>query len=1080
MASSLEELLAEDGFKGIRRVPRSRSSFHYGASSEPLYSMEGRLCVSSERIRPQRQKSDASRYQITSGQQKTDTHTAKNRRSRDNVIFRGEMDERLEVEAQKNSSRDTDSGEEVHTKSSEYMPRDEITEVMEPEASRFEDTYSKEVSAKGGKEKNIYELVEDKKWAEKPAKDAKVQSRSSSMHMRRHLSETGKKINPQKSFEYSSRNKSRNLAVQVASSLALDEVAVQAVVSILNGYINRFPKDEDFRSTLHHRCFSSLNFLELKEEKIAQNKVIRSLEQAIEAIEQSVEEPVSAMYLKRTTMQLSIITGLGLNDLKYDCTCGIPNYKLSACAHLYLSVVYMMQKKNKVSAKHLLQVFCDSPFQARTMLFPELWKHLFSPQLSHLKAWYKKEEGVLVDTPNKTRRLKLLQEVYNEHLDSGTHIFSVYYKDWLTEGVESPTVPSIGIPSVSVSRSQEGSSLGHSFESASSIDPFSPQPMVSKKLYDSMFGSFRRSGVYQVKDVKDDGNQDNCMKGSYGSTFVEQTLTYESETVKFTDQDIEGFSQGVAIDTIKPHKGNSMEAAEEVRKRNVSDEISNSFSMQTNLNNHTVDALPYQKANELGLKKPNKKSYVLQGLDFPSTPPEFICSLTGNLFEEPVTLETGQTFEREAIKAWFEKGNRTCPVTGIALECVAIPFTNLILKRLIDNWRSDRFDCLLGLASKRVENSEDLKLKEGDEAAVFKLESLFSSLKEEEKSTYVKHLMSLGFLPFLFRRFEQGNVEEKSQVVSLLLNCIQVDSGCIYKIARNVNRKCLLELLHSKEVTPTTNAILFLTELLSMKRRKDVTSFISGLAGEKVFYIMHILLMYLENSSPFEKPLIAVLLLHFDLLVEPQKFSAYREVAVNAIAEALDSSLNDEKAREKCCRALLILCGHFSSTGKIPTKTSTLKQAGYNHDGIEVTISLEDEDKRVEELLRKLLESLIGDGEGPFLKSLSRCLDCKHLDLVRACLITVTWLSSSLSTLFGAGLPLPTFSSIISQLKGILENGELELKALASLSLLNFSKISECKTLLKTAEDVAPLFHGLAEAACTAKQLHATVSRENL
>lgn len=149
---------------------------------------------------------------------------------------------------------------------------------------------------------------------------------------------------------------------------------------------------------------------------------------------------------------------------------------------------------------------------------------------------------------------------------------------------------------------------------------------------------------------------------------------------------------------------------------------------------------------------------------------------------------------------------------------MAIPFTNLILKRLIDNWRSERFDCLLGLASKRVDNSEDLKLKEGDEGAVFKLESLFSSLKEEEKSTYVKHLMSLGFLPFLFRRFEHGNVEEKSQVVSLLLNCIQVDSGCIYKIARNVNRNCLLELLHSKEVTPTTNAILFLTELLSMKR----------------------------------------------------------------------------------------------------------------------------------------------------------------------------------------------------------------------------------------------------------------------
>lgn len=59
---------------------------------------------------------------------------------------------------------------------------------------------------------------------------------------------------------------------------------------------------------------------------------------------------------------------------------------------------------------------------------------------------------------------------------------------------------------------------------------------------------------------------------------------------------------------------------------------------------------------------------------------------------------------------------------------------------------------------------------------------------------------------------------------------------------------------------------------------------------------------------------------------------------MNVIAEALDRSLNDEKAREKCCRALLIMCGHFSSTGKIPTKTSILKQAGYNHDSVEVKL----------------------------------------------------------------------------------------------------------------------------------------------
>lgn len=279
-----------------------------------------------------------------------------------------------------------------------------------------------------------------------------------------------------------------------------------------------------------------------------------------------------------------------------------------------------------------------------------------------------------------------------------------------------------------------------------------------------------------------------------------------------------------------------------------------------------------------------------------------------------------------------------------------MPFTNLILKRLIDNWKSEDFDRLLDFASQAVENSEVLKLKKHDEAIVFKLQSLFSSLKEEEKSSYAKHIISLGVFSFIFRRFELGNMEEKSLVLEILLNCIQADSSCIYKIARSVNKKFLLELLHSKEVTPTTNTFLFLTELLSMKRRKDVTSFISGLVSEDVVSTMDIVLMYLKNSSPIEKPLIAVLLLHFDLPVEqPQKHSIYIENAVNAMAEALDASLNDENVQKKCCRALLILCGHFSSTGKIPAKTTILKQAGYNNGSIELkSPSHDEEDQRLD------------------------------------------------------------------------------------------------------------------------------------
>ncbi|XP_073221932.1 putative E3 ubiquitin-protein ligase LIN isoform X3 [Cicer arietinum] len=1031
MASSLEELLAEEGFKGRRSVQRSRSSFHHGASSDPLHSLEDRLCVSSsERIKTNKSNKSktASRYQINNT-------TNNNVRSKANIFIGNKINHEL-------SKNDETEKNKSYNNSSEYMSM-----------PRYEDIDSDVENVTRGKDKYFNEVVE------KPIKDS---------YMLKNLSENRKNIKHKEksdTISNSNTNSKKNhdaimqLQQDASSSLALDEVAVKALVSILNRYIESFLKDEDFRAAMRHDCFSSLNFIQLEEENSSETKVITSLEQAIECIEQKAdsEEPVSAKNLKRATMQLSIITGLSLNDLKYDFTCGIPNFKLSACAHLYLSVVYLMQKKKKVSAKHLLQVFCDSPFQARTILLPELWEHLFYPQLCHLKEWYNNKEAEIVDT----RKLKFLQKVYNEHLDSGTQIFAVYYKDWLIEGVETPTIPSIGFPSFSVTS-----------PSSESSETFSPQAM-------------------------DEGSFENCERGSYGSTFVKKTLIYESETVKFSDQSTEDFTPSVSVHAFYPQKGTSRIAAEEWKERNSINAPRKYFSLEANLNSHIGDALPHEKANEISLRKPNKISSILEGSYFPSIPQEFICPLTKNIFEEPVTLESGQTYERKSIKAWFEKGNKTCPVTENTLECVVIPCTNLLLKRLIDNWKSEDFNRLLDFASQTVEYSKELKLKKRDEAAVFMLQGLFSSLKDGDKSTYAKHLISLGVLSFLFRRFEFGNLEEKSHVLELLLNCIEEDSSCIYKIARSVNRKCFLELLHSKEVTPTTNAILLLTELLSIKRRKDFSSFISGLMGENVFSTMHILLMYLKNSSPIEKPLIAVLLLHFDLLVEqPQKFRIYREMAVNAIAEALDGSLNDEKIRKKCCRALLILCGHFSSTGMITTRTSILKQAGYNngsselkypgHDDdedqqLDITISLEDEEERDEEFLMKLLESLIGDGESPFLKTISRCLDCRHVDLVRACLITVTWLSSSLSKLFHAGLHLPAFLAIISQLKGILQNGELELKTLASMSLLNFSKISEYRTLLKImAEDIAPLLHGLVDVIWTAKKLHAIVCRENL
>ncbi|XP_054820682.1 uncharacterized protein LOC129319609 [Prosopis cineraria] len=111
-------------------------------------------------------------------------------------------------------------------------------------------------------------------------------------------------------------------------------------------------------------------------------------------------------------------------------------------------------------------------------------------------------------------------------------------------------------------------------------------------------------------------------------------------------------------------------------------------------------------------------------------------------------------------------------------------------------------------------------------------------------------------------------------------------------------------------------------------------------------------------------------------------------------------------------------------------------------DQIELVLKLleEDEEEKNQEWLVNLLELLIGDGESPFLKNISRCLASRYLDLVKVCLLTVTWLSSRLPVLNNSGSPLPAFSAIIYQMKGILQSADLELKTLASLSLFSFQQ----------------------------------------
>ncbi|KAK2977671.1 hypothetical protein RJ640_015668 [Escallonia rubra] len=1111
MATSLEDLLAEEGFRGRRVKTVGRASFGSQAESMPRYSCRDQhKSGSSSGVRKtERAQSDKHMYDLR-GESPTNNRV-KDRKPKDNYIRREKMDRGSKKENRdKLDRRNSQELLDVYRSSVELSkgfpgnktvaaaPRNEIGKIRVQDGKLYKDIYSNEVFSPIGKDRHSKEIGEREKHKYMSWKHTQVDKRygnSSSENLIRHTSfgdNSRKSTKPRETSSSRSNSSSQSSKTfdarrnqrlaemeQSAAEPALDEAAVRAMISILSGYIKRFLKDEDLRTSLHHSCFASLNFTGLEEGPNTESRVISNLEQAIGIVERAAVECASANELKKASLQLSVITGLNANDMKDGCTSGIPNNKLSACAHLYLSVIYKLQKKDRIAAKHILQMFCDSPFQARTALMPELWDSLFFPHLYDLKIWYDQEADSLADTPSKARKLKLLEKVYHEILDSGTYQFAVYYKDWLTEGVEAPSIPSIQIPSIPVQGVQQIGLNSQASDLGSPLDLFSPQPMVSKKLYDAVFGRLHKPGVDELEDYRG-ANFDNSIQSSNGSSVeVKQTLTYFSKAIKHEDLHNE---RDAPEDNLIAEEAWELHREGALGEGNLDDRFDNSHLCQEASESTHLHSLPNTKANVLILQRLAKSVFEMRqsqesadlfnsgdapypdfqltkirsydkdlhgiyeffegGHFFSSIPHDFKCPLTGLLFEDPVTLETGQNFEREAITEWLNKGNRTCPVTGNTLECLSVPLTNTILKRIVDSWKSERCKHLLDFTS-QIAGISDEHIAFKDEASLFILEQLLSVFSREERLTNGKNLVSLGGLQFLLRRFKCGNLEEKTCVAALLSCCIDADSGCRNHISRNIEKRCLLELLQCKDEKSKANAVLLLTEL-----------------------------------------------------VEPKKYSVYREEAVDAVTLALDSSLADEKVRESCCRALLILGARFSFSGKIMTEDWILKQAGFlegpeseafdREDDLvplnEYTPSDDNEEEGTEDWLATLSASLVGDGKSSFLESLSKCLGSDNSDLVRVCLTTVAWLSSALALLSDAQFQMSAFSALISRLKESLEYGQrVEHKILASMSLLNFSKVPECRFVLMTiTEEIAVPLRSLAEVTWTAKELYALLCEEDL
>jgi hypothetical protein len=115
--------------------------------------------------------------------------------------------------------------------------------------------------------------------------------------------------------------------------------------------------------------------------------VLANLDWGIEALEEAIDTSNTETKLARLDHAEKMLQVCAMLN-SYQRTAGVPNFYLSAWAHLYLSYLWNLRNNTENSVLHVLEMFIVDPFFSRIDFAPELWKDLFLPHTSSIVGWY--------------------------------------------------------------------------------------------------------------------------------------------------------------------------------------------------------------------------------------------------------------------------------------------------------------------------------------------------------------------------------------------------------------------------------------------------------------------------------------------------------------------------------------------------------------------------------------------------------------------------------------------------------------------------------------------------------------------
>ncbi|CAJ1939694.1 unnamed protein product [Sphenostylis stenocarpa] len=920
----------------------------------------------------------------------------------------------------------------------------------------------------------------------------------------------------------------------------MNEVATRAVVAILSGYIGRYVKDDNFREIVKDKCSSYL--VRRRNGSGSEDEVLVNMKLGMENIDKLVQDQGTRKEIKMESLRnsielLTIVASLNSKSKtskEASSTCGIPNSHISACAQLYLAIVYKLQKNNRICATHLLQVFCDSPFLARTYLLPDLWEHVFLPHLLHLKIWYAEELEALSASSKcqdeKEKTIRTLSKVYGKKVDTGTTLFALYYKQWLKVGANEPPLPIVPLPS----RPSRGSAR------KTSSDSFVLHSSINTNLYKEVFGpkpelksttKADKNGLLAI--TWGSGNDENLYGDEYNrSSLQKQNTIFLGRSSRSIDKSYAELNQGSQrLDYFPCFSCRSMQAESLVNSnytscnasfRNETTVLSSEFvgAITTICSSDILSECEFSirviaKAWLSSHADPLIEEAVSQSNVIEAILEVLFASSTDEILELAISVLAELTGRNDAIGEIILSWDPQLEIFGRLLR-----MTGLFLKAAILLY-------LLKPPAKQMSSPEWVPLvlrvlEFGDKvltlftvqccpqvAAIYFINQLLTGFDEDKNLENARQVVSLGGLTFLMKRIEEGEVHERNNAALIIYCCIHAEGSCRSFLADNIKKSSLLELIvlgNSKNCSGFAFAVL--TELLHLDRTTKILNFLRGLKdGWGGLSTMHILFIYLQRAPPEERPLVAVILLLLDIMgleefingkavvlqEDPFKGSFYRAEAIEAIVVSLNCQVCNDIIQEQSARALLLLAGHFTYTGESLMERTFLQQAGFQENcledssyGKEIVVydsaHKNEEDNKAETWRRTAACVLFESGNKNLLKALSDSSTNGIPSLARASLVTISWMSSYLHLVDDTKVPPMAFSILTSVLlKSLNYDKDVEARVLASYSLLCLVKNSGCVSFLPSLDkDSIKYLQNLSLVTWTASELIAIISKSSL